>query len=89
MQQLSRLRLSQLESLTVTSDDYGSRLSVLDGLRHLMEIPSLTRLQLPCASADQVHHLRLLHRVSHPGGRCGISIDTAMVPRRTAGLFDV
>jgi len=91
VQQLSRLRLPHLQSLTFDLADPSGNVTVRNGARHLLEIPSLTRLQLPWLSADQAALMRLLHRASGPNRR-GLFIDTfaARIPSsRSVGLFDV
>ena len=90
LQQLSRLRLPQLKSLIIPYlADSSGMVTVQNGVRHLLEIPSLTRLQLPWLSRDQTALLRLIHRASN---RRGLFIDTVtpLIPSSSSvGLFGV
>ena len=90
LQQLSRLRLPQLKSLIIPYlADSSGMVTVQNGVRHLLEIPSLTRLELPWLREDEEHHLRLIHCASNPVGRRGPFIDaTTVLTSRSAGLFD-
>jgi len=88
LQQLSRLRLPHLKSLTLDLPGSSHTATVLDGARHLLEIPSLTRLRLPWLSRDQAALLRVLNRASN---RCDLFIDTATATSRwwSVRRFDV
>ena len=90
LQQLSRLQLPQLKSLIIPYlVDSSGIVTIRNGVCHLLEIPSLTRLELPWLSKDQADHLRLIHCASDPVGRRGPFIDaTTVLTSRWAGLFD-
>ena len=89
-EQLSRLRLPHLQSLTLHLDGSRETVTVRNGVRHLLEIPSLTRLELSWLSEDEADHLRLIQRALFPDhrGLIVIDADTAEAPW-SAGLFDI